>query len=323
MNDTVVPIISVALILVLVYSVISILKPLPPFKRRWQALVCAPLAFFSLGLMSSLMDASTETTSPEIQPSETEVIETKNEPKVEGEGSATYPLQGTSDVEDVLPSLKPRSLDRNQPYRISKETPLMSELDQVNPIPVLSVAKVLDAGSIITVTAVSEMGGSPWYKVDASDAAGSYVGTGWINSTALLAQNLEPFVPNDDPEPSLPIEDTEASLPIKDTEASLPKNDTEGIALTKTCPTDVERTWLQTRSDRRVDGAENEVRHSGVSKDLWDEGRWQDHRRSHGCNADGCDGTIERGQPTASPRWGRSRTLNRVWAAQHHRWRHN
>ena len=233
MNDTVVPIISVALILVLVYSVISILKPLPPFKRRWQALVCAPLAFFSLGLMSSLMDASTETTSPEIQPSETEVIETKNEPKVEGEGSATYPLQGTSDVEDVLPSLKPRSLDRNQPYRISKETPLMSELDQVNPIPVLSVAKVLDAGSIITVTAVSEMGGSPWYKVDASDAAGSYVGTGWINSTALLAQNLEPFVPNDDPEPSLPIEDTEASLPIKDTEASLPKNDTEGIALTK------------------------------------------------------------------------------------------
>jgi peptidoglycan hydrolase-like protein with peptidoglycan-binding domain len=86
------------------------------------------------------------------------------------------------------------------------------------------------------------MGGSPWYKVDASDAAGSYVGTGWINSTALLDQNLEPFVPNDDPEPSLPIEDTEASLPIKDTEASLPskdteaslpKNDTEGVALTK------------------------------------------------------------------------------------------
>ena len=300
MNDTVVPLISVALLLVLVYSVISILKPLPPFKRRWQALVCAPLAFFSLGLMSLLMDAPTEKNSLEIRSSETEVIEGKTEPKiesekikcdvfdveldlqndelvisldtdcpdyaeimvsvyrifyeignvseysrnyfeekstvgnwreqrrisvahakwladleahrremnrlgnrftvdrisddieirfvvpinqederfghrnsnlvgkavnttglrvVEGEVSVNYPLQGTSDVKDVLPSLNPRSLDRNQPYRISKKTPLMSELDQVNPIPVLSVAKVLNAGSIITVTAVSEMGG--------------------------------------------------------------------------------------------------------------------------------------------------------------------
>ena len=125
---------------------------------------------------------------------------------IEGEVSVNYPLQGKSNVKAVLPSLNPRSLNRNQSYRISKETALMSELNPADPMAALAETKYLKARSIIKIRGVSTMHGSPWYKVDASDPAGSYVGTGWINSTALLAQNLESL---------------------------LPKNDTEGIELTK------------------------------------------------------------------------------------------
>ena len=85
MNDTVVPLISVALVLVFFYSVISILKPLPPFKRRWQALVCAPLAIILLGLTGSLREAPPDKKSPATQPSGIELAETITKTKSENE----------------------------------------------------------------------------------------------------------------------------------------------------------------------------------------------------------------------------------------------
>ena len=73
MNDTVVSLISVALVLVFLYSVISILKPLPPFKRRWQALVCVPLAIILLGLTGSLRETPPDKKPQATQPSGTEL----------------------------------------------------------------------------------------------------------------------------------------------------------------------------------------------------------------------------------------------------------
>lgn len=328
MNGTVVLLIGVALVLVLVYSVISMLKPLPPFKHRGQSLVgvfCVLVLLVLLGFTVSLSTAPTEVESQATQAEEIkcDLFEIKSKLQndellvslntdcpdytgimisvdrkynevgnpdaysryyfeesstvgnwrrqrrisvthaewlaelktfqrtmnrlgvgftvdsisddieirmvvhvnqknvrfgdrnsnlvgkavnttglriIDDEVSVNYPLQGTSGVKAVLPSLDPNSLDRNQSYRISRQTPLMSELNPADPLAAIAKTKYLSSGSIIRIMSISKKLGIPWYKVAVSNSSGSYVGTGWINSTALLGQNLEPLPPKNDAE---------------------------------------------------------------------------------------------------------------------------
>ena len=97
MNDavTALPLIAIALVLVLLYSAISILLPLPPFKRRRQALVCAFLASISLALAGSLTETPTAPIPPAIQSSEIEPTDIKTDVPIE----ENFPVIQPSEIE--------------------------------------------------------------------------------------------------------------------------------------------------------------------------------------------------------------------------------
>lgn len=70
-------------------------------------------------------------------------------------------------------------------YRVSERTPVMPSPDPPDPIAALGRMKFLEPGGIFTVMSTGSFGGIIWYRVS------SAVGVGWINSTALLGQDLE------------------------------------------------------------------------------------------------------------------------------------
>jgi hypothetical protein len=82
------------------------------------------------------------------------------------------------------------SLSVGQTYRLSRKTPLMPELNPVDPLAAIANAKGIDVGGIITVRAVATKDSTRWYRVEALSAGGQRVGSGWVNSTALLGQDI-------------------------------------------------------------------------------------------------------------------------------------
>jgi hypothetical protein len=119
---------------------------------------------------------------------------------IETEAKIYYPLQNKMVGKTSLPNLDPMSLELNQSYKISKRTPLMPVLTSSDPLAELTKAKIITAGSIITIMSISELHSSPWYKVSVTDAAGTRLGSGWVNSIALLGQELEALQSKDDTE---------------------------------------------------------------------------------------------------------------------------
>lgn len=77
-----------------------------------------------------------------------------------------------------------------QAYQLSEQTPLMPELNPVDPLRALAAIKQIPANGTITVRAAAMKDGDPWYRVDARDAAEKQIGVGWVNSVALTGQRL-------------------------------------------------------------------------------------------------------------------------------------
>ena len=86
-------------------------------------------------------------------------------------------------------STNPLSLEVGIAYIITKKTPLMPELNPTNPELALKKMVELPPNSIINILKVERKNNSPWYNVDAINK-NNRIGTGWINSTALLGQKL-------------------------------------------------------------------------------------------------------------------------------------
>lgn len=84
-----------------------------------------------------------------------------------------------------------RSLSVSKNYRLSKETPLMPELEPANPIEAIGRMKKIPAGGLITIVKVTNKGNTPWYFVQAKASVSANSQSGWINSTALIGQSLE------------------------------------------------------------------------------------------------------------------------------------
>ena len=84
----------------------------------------------------------------------------------------------------------PESLAVGRSYVISRVTPLMSELEPDDIF--LSLTKTLDLPikTIIKIISVTKKGGRPWYQVTAKDKEGKLIGTGWVNSVALIGQEI-------------------------------------------------------------------------------------------------------------------------------------
>jgi hypothetical protein len=83
-----------------------------------------------------------------------------------------------------------QSLETGKTYSVSKKTPLMPEFEPSDAMAAIDKMKELVSGSRITILSIKEKNGTPWYEVNATDQKGNVIGKGWINSTALIGQEI-------------------------------------------------------------------------------------------------------------------------------------
>jgi hypothetical protein len=76
-------------------------------------------------------------------------------------------------------------------YRISRGTPLMPEIEPADPMAAIARIQQIPSGGAIQIHERHNRGGTPWYRATAYGTGGASIGEGWINSTALLGQDLQ------------------------------------------------------------------------------------------------------------------------------------
>lgn len=118
-------------------------------------------------------------------------VRTKGIRVVEDEIEIDYPLNGPPVGKSPFPSLNPLELEIGQTYVVSRQTPLMPSHSPADPIAAVQQMKQIPQGGGFKVLQVSKEKTNPWYKVIAFDPRTEQIGTGWINSTALLGQQLK------------------------------------------------------------------------------------------------------------------------------------
>jgi hypothetical protein len=109
---------------------------------------------------------------------------------VEEEIELDYPLDSPP-VGKLSPSLDPRNLEVGKIYILSKETPLMPYHSPSNPLAALKQVKQIPKGGMVKIMETIQKNSTPWYKIIAFDQKNKRIGAGWINSTALLGQELQ------------------------------------------------------------------------------------------------------------------------------------
>jgi hypothetical protein len=76
-------------------------------------------------------------------------------------------------------------------YRLSRETPLAPERRPSDPLRAIAATRRLPPGTLVTVSRIDRSdAANPWYHVAATTAGGTQLGTGWINSIALIGQEI-------------------------------------------------------------------------------------------------------------------------------------
>ena len=79
-------------------------------------------------------------------------------------------------------------------YRISSETPLMPRFNVRNVhkiVEMIAQIKRMPPGSEFVVDRKKLKRGKPWYYVEAFEPDGMSAGKGWVNSIALIGQDVE------------------------------------------------------------------------------------------------------------------------------------
>jgi len=92
----------------------------------------------------------------------------------------------------------PQALKVGRTYRLSERTALMPEFQPADPLAAIPKMKYVPVDGRIRVISVRRKRGTPWYSVRAADAAGKVIGDGWVNSIALLGQDVEREAPSAD-----------------------------------------------------------------------------------------------------------------------------
>jgi hypothetical protein len=110
---------------------------------------------------------------------------------VEDETEVNYPLDSPPVGKSPFPSLNPLELEIGQTYILSEQTPLMPSHSPVDPVAALQKMKQIPKGGVFKVLETFKKRGLPWYKVVVLDQRKKRIGTGWINSAALLGQELK------------------------------------------------------------------------------------------------------------------------------------
>jgi hypothetical protein len=99
-----------------------------------------------------------------------------------------YPLKGNIITESEYGSFQ--SLKMGKTYLISAITPLMPELNPSDPIVAVAKMREIVKGNRIKILKIASKTNVPWYKVRVYDKENKSTGIGWINSYALLKQEL-------------------------------------------------------------------------------------------------------------------------------------
>jgi hypothetical protein len=110
---------------------------------------------------------------------------------VEDEIHIDYPLDSPPVGRSPVPSLDPLALDIGQAYIVSRQTPLMPSLNPADPLAAIQQMKQIPKGGVFQVLEMAKKKNTPWYRVVAFSQRKQQIGTGWINSTALLGQELK------------------------------------------------------------------------------------------------------------------------------------
>ena len=82
-------------------------------------------------------------------------------------------------------------LETGHSYSISRQTPLMPELNPKDVFKAIDATIVLPARSIVEIVGRATRGNSIWYEV------ASICERGWINSTALIGQTVTHVIESD------------------------------------------------------------------------------------------------------------------------------
>jgi len=97
-------------------------------------------------------------------------------------------VEGTTEIESEYKNYP--SLEVGKTYSISKQTPFSPELNPLNPLAAIDKMVDMSANSRITIIAIKDKNNTPWYNVSAFDKDNNLIGVGWVNSIALIGQEL-------------------------------------------------------------------------------------------------------------------------------------
>lgn len=112
---------------------------------------------------------------------------------VEGEIKINFPLNKLPKEDSLRSSLNPLDLTMGESYIVSKQTALMPHHSPVDPAAAIQQMKQIPMNGRMKILEFYKKSNTPWYKVIAFDQNLQKIGTGWVNSTALLGQQLQIF----------------------------------------------------------------------------------------------------------------------------------
>lgn len=101
---------------------------------------------------------------------------------VESRVLARYPIDATNVGQTRFAD--PLNLANETTYRTSGGVPLVADIDPPDPIAAIASVRRLNQGEEFTVLKRTSRGNTPWYHVR------THLGEGWINSVALLGQEI-------------------------------------------------------------------------------------------------------------------------------------
>jgi len=165
------------------------IKPKKPIWRKWWFW---PIAIFVIFILIGLMGGWDEEKKPEkqVQPTNQE----QNQPgeklgfSEEEQKEIFFEIvqaedKATKDAIEKYPTPYSDHLQIGQKYQLSEKTPLMPELNPVDPISAVQKMKSIPAGGTIKIIKTTMKERTPWYYVEAEG-----MGYGWINSIVLIGQ---------------------------------------------------------------------------------------------------------------------------------------
>jgi hypothetical protein len=87
--------------------------------------------------------------------------------------------------------IDPEKLVIGRNYTLLEKKPLMPEISPVDVAKAIEQIKYIPSGGSFLVLSIFDDNGNPWYEVSAFNQDKELIGTGWINSIALIDQSFK------------------------------------------------------------------------------------------------------------------------------------